>query len=120
MSVKLNNASFEFGKRLVREGHCAIDDRDAWSEHEPTAAEEDAFIEQHGWTEFGHWHLAVDSEARPETKEHYKFPYGDFKKVHRCGLLAAETRAGQRKYDDVEAAAIKLLEMLEKRTSDKR
>jgi hypothetical protein len=29
----------------------------------------------------------------------------DFKKVHRCGLLTAESRAGQYKYFAVESAA---------------
>jgi hypothetical protein len=33
-----------------------------------------------------------------------KFPYGDFHNVHRCGLLAAESRAGQRNYHDIELA----------------
>ena len=40
-------------------------------------------------------------------------PYGDFTKVHRCGLLAAESRAGQRKYYDIELAVAHLHGMLE-------
>src|SRR5437660_126671 len=48
--------------------------------------------------------LGTDSKAREDTKEHYKFPYGDFEKVHRCGVLSAEVRAGQRKYADIEAS----------------
>lgn len=46
----------------------------------------------------------MDDEEDPERKGRYKFPYGDFEKVHRCGLLAAESRAGQRKYHDIELA----------------
>ena len=38
----------------------------------------------------------------------YKFPYGDFENIHRCGVLAAEARAGQRKYHDIETAAAHL------------
>lgn len=71
------------------------DNRDDWSEHQPSAAEENEFIEQHGWTEYGRWHLGVDDDADEQTKSRYKFPYGDFKKVHRCAILAAESRAGQ-------------------------
>lgn len=38
--------------------------------------------------------------------------YG-FKKVHRCAVLAAESRAGQYKYSDIENAAAHLHGMLE-------
>jgi hypothetical protein len=43
----------------------------------------------------------------------YKFPYGDFVVVHRCGVLTAESRAGQYKYFDVERAAAHLHGMIE-------
>jgi hypothetical protein len=36
-------------------------------------------------------------------------------RVHRCGLLAAEVRAGQNKYRDIEDAAIRLREMMDER-----
>jgi hypothetical protein len=35
----------------------------------------------------------------------YEFPHGDFKNVHRCGVLTAESRAGQYKHYDIENAA---------------
>jgi hypothetical protein len=38
----------------------------------------------------GIWAL---TDAGPHTKRRYKFPYGDFKKAHRCGMLSAEFRA---------------------------
>ena len=45
----------------------------------------------------------------PEEREaRYKFPYGDFEYVQRRGVLAAEARAGQRKYHDIETAAAHL------------
>jgi hypothetical protein len=34
-------------------------------------------------------------------------------KVHRCGLLAAEVRAGRLKYRDIEDAAIQLRDMMD-------
>lgn len=112
MAVKLNSRSFDFAKRLIEEGRYVFDDRDAWSEHQPSAAEENRFIEKHGYDEYSLWHLGVDDEEEPETKRRYKFPYGDFEKVHRCGVLAAETRAGQRKYHDIETAAHQLHESM--------
>jgi hypothetical protein len=113
MTVKLHGAAYTFAQRLVADNKVVLDDRDAWSEHQPSAGDENAFIEEHGYAEYGRWHLGVDDEARPETKGHYKFPYGDFRDVHRCGVLAAESRAGQRKYDDIRSAAAHLHGMLE-------
>jgi hypothetical protein len=113
MAVKLHRSGYDHAQRLVGEGKVVLDDRDAWSEHQPSAAEENAFIEAHGYAEYGRWHLAIDDEAKPDTKGRYKFPYGDFSDVHRCAILAAESRAGQRNYADVESAAAHLHGMLE-------
>ena len=113
MGVKLNNRAFEHAKKFINDGKFVYDDRDAWSEHQPSAEEENHLIKTHGFDEYGLWHLGVDDEAAEDTKGHYKFPYGDFKKVHRCGLLAAESRAGQRKYYDIERAVAHLHGMLE-------
>src|SRR5918999_3076283 len=113
MAVKLHRAGYDHAKLLVDEDRVVVDDRDAWSEHQPSASEENAYIEQHGYGEYGRWHLGIDDEANPKTKARYKFPYGDFSDVHRCAVLAAESRAGQRKYSDIEAAGAHLHGMLE-------
>jgi hypothetical protein len=113
MSVKLNRTAFNFAKELIDEGKVVVDERDDWSEHQPTAEQENEFIEKHGFAEYAKWHLGIDDEHAEDTKGRYKFPYGDFKRVHRCGLLAAESRAGQYKHLDIEEAAHKLHEMLQ-------
>ena len=59
------------------------------------------------------WHLGIDDEEPKNTKKHYKFPYGDFEKVHRCALLSAESRAGQYKHFDIERVAAHLHGMIE-------
>ena len=41
------------------------------------------------------------------------FPYGDFHRVHRSGLIAAKQRAAQRDHDDIERAADELLVLLD-------
>ena len=115
MPMKLNETAYEQARKLIRAGKAVIDERDDWSEHQPTAAEENDFIEEHGWREYAKWHLGIDEEHAEDTKERYAFPYGDFRKVHRCGLLAAESRAGQYKYADIERAAHELHEMMEAR-----
>jgi hypothetical protein len=113
MAVKLHRPGYERAQKLVADGNAVLDDRDGWSQHRPSAKAQNEFIEQHGYAEYGRWHLGIDDEARPETKARYKFPYGDFQDVHRCGVLAAESRAGQRKYFDIESAAAHLHGMLE-------
>jgi hypothetical protein len=113
MSVNLNRAGYEHAQRLAREGHVVVDERDDWSEHQPTAAEGNEFIHAHGFGAYAKWHLGIDADHREDTKERYKFPYGDFQDVHRCAVLAAESRAGQRKYVEIELAAAHLHGMLE-------
>src|SRR5258708_18704097 len=53
----------------------------------------------HGFAEYGKWYLGINDEKPEDTKGHYEFPYGDFKDVHRCGVLSAESRAGQYQQD---------------------
>jgi hypothetical protein len=113
MSVKLHRAGFDHAKKLVNDGKVVLDERDDWSEHQPSAQEENEFIRRHGIREYGQWHLGVDEEQDEDNKGRYKFPYGDFKNVHRCAILAAESRAGQYKYPDIESAAAHLHGMLE-------
>jgi hypothetical protein len=113
MAVRLRRTSLEFATRLVTSGKFVADERDAWSEHQPSTQAENEFIAQHGWTDYANWHLGIDDDEPEETKAHYKFPYGDFENVHRCGVLAAESRAGQRKYIDIENAAAHLHGMID-------
>ena len=113
MSVKLNHAAFEHAKKLVNEDHVVFDERDAWSKHQPSAQQENQFIHQHGLAEYARWHLGIDDEEEEESKGRFKFPYGDFENIHRCAVLAAESRAGQYKYHDIENAAAHLHGMIE-------
>jgi hypothetical protein len=108
MAVKLNSKAFSQAKQLISKGHVVADERDDWSEHQPSAQKENEFIRLHGFGEYEKWYLGVDEEKPEHTKGRYKFPYGDFKNVHRCGVLAVETRAGQYKYLDIEHAAAHL------------
>jgi hypothetical protein len=113
MTVKRNERAYDHARELIAAGRYVIDDRDAWSEHRPSAQQENYFIEQHGIGEYARWHLGIDDQEDENRKSRYKFPYGDFNKVHRCGLLAAESRAGQRKYFEIELAVAHLHGMLE-------
>ena len=114
MTVKLNRPAVTQAERLIDSGKAVWDERDAWSEDQPTARQQNAFIKKYGLGEYAKWHLGIDDSEAADTKEHYKFPYGDFENVHRCGLLAAESRAGQYKYTAIESAAARLLGMLDR------
>jgi hypothetical protein len=113
MATKLHRSGYEHAQKLAKEGQVVLDERDDWSEHQPSAEQENEYLEEHGFDEYGKWHLGVDDEKPADTKGHYRFPYGDFGEVHRCGVLAAESRAGQYKHDDIKSAAAHLHGMLE-------
>ncbi len=113
MAVKLNRKGFEHAQELVKKGKVVYDERDAWSEHQPSAQNENEFIRLHGFGEYGKWHLGIDDAEPEKVKARYKFPYSDFEKVHRCGVLTAESRAGQYKHFDIEKAVVHLHGMIE-------
>jgi hypothetical protein len=113
MKVKLNNQALAYAKKLIEQGDFVFDDKDQWSEHQPSTQDENKYIKEHGFSEYGKWYLGIDTDEKEDTKQHYKFPYGDFSKVHRCGVLAAENRAGQYKHDDIEQAAAHLHGMID-------
>jgi hypothetical protein len=111
--MKLNERAYEYAKKLVAEGKFVLDERDDWSEHQPSTQDENRFIEAHGMDEYARWHLGLNEDQPAENKGRYRFPYGDFEAVHRCAVLSAESRAGQYKHFDVERAAAHLHGMLD-------
>ena len=106
--LALNKNAFAFAAQLIKEKHFIADGKGAWSEHRPSANEENEFIRLHRFGEYAKWHLGIDDQYPENTKQRYKFPYGDFKNVHRCGLLAAKARARQYGYTEIENAAAAL------------
>ncbi len=113
MAVKLNKQAFEHATKLIEQGKFVFDEKDMWSEHQPSTQEENEYIREHSFGGYAQWFLGIDSDEDEDNKGRYKFPYGDFEKVHRCGVLAAESRAGQYKYDDIEDAAAHLHGMID-------
>ena len=113
-SIELNGNAFTFAAKLIKEGQVVADGKGAWTKHRPSADEENEFIRIHGFAEYAKWHLGIDRRFRENTKGRYKFPYGDFKNVHRCGLLAVKARARQYGYADIENAAVELERAIKK------
>jgi hypothetical protein len=102
MTVKRNQHAYEHAKRLIEEGKFIDDERDAWSDHHPSTQTEDEFIEKNGLFDYSKWFLGVNGAYREESRRHYEFPYGDFENVHRCSIIAAQSRARQDKYFEIE------------------
>ena len=113
MSIALNPAAVIFAKKLITDGKIK-NDSGHWGQHNPGADQENTFLKSHEIEEYGNWHLGLDASKGEDTKGRYHFPYGDFKTVHRDGLIAAKERAAQQGYHDIEKAADELLETLEK------
>lgn len=88
--------------------------RSRWADVQPRAAEQNAFIENHGWAEYATWHLALTNGAPDETKARYAFVFGDFSRLHRMGLIACYYRAAEWEHSEVMVAAHKLLLYLDK------
>ncbi len=84
--------------------------RSVWNEVQPRAADENAFLKSHSWAEYAAWHLALTEGAPDETKARYAFVFGDFRRVHRMGLIACHYRAAEWEHKQVELAAHELLQ----------
>jgi hypothetical protein len=88
-----------------------------WGEVQPSAADQTAFLESHSWQDYAEWHLGLTDGATEETKSRYAFGYGDFRRVHRTGLIACVYRAAEWRHKDVELAAHELLQRLDAATA---
>jgi hypothetical protein len=115
-SITLNRAALLNAHGLISEGRLIVDKKGAWQQDKPSAAQKNEFIRLRGFDEYGKWHLGIDGRHKVGSKAHYKFPFGDFKALHRCGLLAVKARAHEYGYADIEAAADQLLAEIEIKT----
>jgi hypothetical protein len=114
-NYRVNKAAVTKARKLIDDGDW--DDETEWSDDAPGTDEQNRFIDKHGMDEYGDWHLAVDEDAGEDTKGRYRFPYGDFQKVNRAGLIHAKQRAAQNDHDEIEKAADDLLRHLDQKRS---
>ena len=85
-----------------------------WGEVQPDAADENAFLASHSWSEYAEWHLCLTDGATEETKARYAFVYGDFRRLHRTGLIACHYRAAEWRHKEIELVAHELLQLLDR------
>jgi len=112
-------ASYTVNERAVARARRLIDARQYvlasdWGEVQPRADDENAYLQRHSWGEYADWHLGLTDGATDETKARYAFVYGDFRRVHRSGLIACRYRATEFRHKAVELAAHDLIQRLDR------
>jgi hypothetical protein len=111
-SYSVNGAAVSHAERLIDARQYVLDSD--WGEVQPRAEDQNAYLESHSWEEYAAWHLGLTDGATDETKARYGFCYGDLRRVHRTGLIACVYRAAEWRHKDVELAAHKLLQRLDR------
>jgi hypothetical protein len=113
-SYSVNPCAVAHAKRLIGARQYVLDSD--WGEVQPRADDENAFLESHSWDDYAAWHLGLTDDAADETKGRFAFVYGDFRRVHRTGLIACHYRAAEWRHKEIELTAHELLQRLDKRS----
>jgi hypothetical protein len=112
-TYKVNGRAVTHARRLIDGGQYVVDSD--WGEVQPNADDENAFLKSHSWAEYAQWHLGLTDAAKDETKARYAFVFGDFRRIHRSGIIACHYRAAEWRHKQIELAAHRLLQYLDKR-----
>ena len=111
-SYRLNRRAVTHARRLIDQGKVVADSD--WGSAQPDAEAENAFLVDHPWSEYALWHLGLTEGANDGTKARHAFVVGDFHDVHRSGLIACVYRSAEWRHKEVERAAYRLLQHLDK------
>ena len=111
-SYALNDRAVARARQLILGRQYVL--RSEWGETQPNAEAENAFLASHSWGEYAEWHLGLTEGAPDETKARYAFVYGDFRRVHRSGLIACVYRASEWRHKEIELGAHELLQLLDR------
>jgi hypothetical protein len=111
-SYVVNDAAVARARELIDARQYVL--RSEWGRVQPSAADENAYLERHSFDEYACWHLGLTEGATDGTKARYAFVYGDFRRLHRTGLIACVYRASIWRHKAVELAAHELLQELDR------
>jgi hypothetical protein len=114
-SYTVNERAIEKAQRLIESRQYVLNSD--WGDVQPNAAAENAYLESHSWDEYGEWHLGLTEGASEESKARYAFVYGDFRRLHRTGIIACHYRAAEWRHKEIELAAHELLQWLDTRSA---
>jgi hypothetical protein len=110
-SYSVNKAAVARARELIAARQYVV--TSDWGGVQPSAADQNAFLDRHTWAEYAAWHLGLTEGATDETKARYAFVFGDFRRLHRMGLIACRYRAAEWRHKEVELAAHDLLQQLD-------
>lgn len=108
----LNEPAVVWARELIDSRQYVLDSD--WGDVQPRADAQNAYLESHDWDDYARWHLGLTEGASDDTKARYAFVYGDFRRIHRTGLIACVYRASEWRHKAVELAAHDLLQHLDK------
>lgn len=109
---EVNTAALERARALISSRQYVLESD--WGEVQPRAEAQNAYLRRHSWKDYAAWHLGLTLGATDGTKARYAFVYGDFRRVHRTGLIACLYRAAEWRHKQVEAAAYEMLQELDR------
>jgi hypothetical protein len=108
---EVNEAGVAHARELIDARRYVL--RSRWNDVQPSAADGTTYLKSHSWDEYGGWHLALREGANEETKARYGFVFGDFRRLHRMGIIACHYRAAEWGHKEIELAAHELLQYLD-------
>jgi hypothetical protein len=107
----VNDAAVAHARELIDARRYVL--RSRWADVQPSAADGTAYLKKHSWAEYSAWHLGLTEGAAEETKRRYGFVFGDFRRLHRMGIIACHYRAAEWGHKEIELAAHDLLQYLD-------
>jgi hypothetical protein len=110
-SYTVNPDAVRFAEQLIDDRRYVL--RSEWGQVQPKADAENTYLESHTWEEYARWHLGLTEGANDETKARYAFVFGDFRRIHRMGIIACLYRAAEWRHKEIELAAHDLLQRLD-------
>ena len=111
-SYALNAAGVARAKELIKTRQYVLDSD--WGEVQPDADAENRYLAKHSWDDYASWHLGLTDGANDGTKARYAFVFGDFRRIHRSGIIACHFRAAEWRHKAIELAAHDLLQELDR------
>jgi hypothetical protein len=111
----LNERAVVHARKLIAARQYVLDSD--WGEVGPSADDENAYLKTHDWDDYASWHLGLTDGATEETKARYAFAVGDFRRIHRTGLIACVYCASAWRHKAIELAAHDLLQELDRHSA---
>ncbi len=114
-SYSVNESAVAKARRLIDARRYVL--KSDWGDAQPSAEDENRYLASHSWEEYAEWFLGLTEGASDETKARHAFVFGDFRRLHRSGLIACVYRASEWRHKDVEVTAHDLLQCLDAKSA---